>query len=41
MNWKLVIFSSLESTLSAGYARAAEKGAGPEEELMVSLKILR
>ncbi|MFH1143626.1 MAG: hypothetical protein V1774_03695 [Candidatus Eisenbacteria bacterium] len=40
-NLKLVIFSCLESTLSAGYARAAEKGRGPEEEFMVSLKVLR
>ncbi|MFH1680904.1 MAG: hypothetical protein ABIH26_09710 [Candidatus Eisenbacteria bacterium] len=41
LNLKLVIFSSLESTFSVGYARAAEKGAGPEDELMASLKILR
>lgn len=41
LNVKLVIFSSLESTLSAGYAVAAEEGWAPEDELMISLKILR
>ena len=41
LNVKIVIFSSLESTFSVGYARAMEEGAHPSEELMVSLKILR
>ncbi len=41
MNLKLVIFSSLESTLSLGYAVAGEEGRGPEREFMASLKILR
>jgi hypothetical protein len=41
LNLKLVIFSSLESTLSLGYAVAAEKGWAPEDEFMISLKILR
>ncbi len=41
MNLKLVIFSSMESTLSLGYAVAGEEGRGPEREFMASLKILR
>jgi hypothetical protein len=41
LNVKLVVFSSLESTLSFGYAVAAEEGWAPEDELMISLKILR
>ncbi len=41
LNLKLVIFSSLESTFSVGYAVAAEEGWAPEDELMISLKILR
>ncbi|KPJ60901.1 MAG: hypothetical protein AMJ46_04205 [Latescibacteria bacterium DG_63] len=41
LNFKLVLFSSLESTLSFGYAVAAEEGTSPTDELMVSLKILR
>ncbi len=41
VNVKLVLFSSLESTLSLGYARAFEEGAETSDELMISLKILR
>jgi hypothetical protein len=41
VNLKLVIFSSLESTLSLGYAMALERGERFNDELMVSLKILR
>lgn len=41
LNLKIVIFSSLESTFSVGYARAMEKGTGPSEETMISLKILK
>jgi hypothetical protein len=41
INLKIVFFSSLQTTLSAGYAFAFEEGRGPEEELMLSLKILR
>ena len=41
INLKIVIFSSLESTFSVGYARAMEDGAGPSDELMISLKILK
>jgi hypothetical protein len=41
LNMKLILFFSLESTLSAGYARAFEEGYDPRDELMVSLKILR
>lgn len=41
LNIKIVLFSSLESTVSAGYAIAAAEGIKPSEELMVSLKILR
>jgi hypothetical protein len=41
VNAKIVLFSSLESTFSVGYARAFERGAETTDELMVSLKILR
>ena len=41
LNVKLVLFYSLPSTLSVGYARAFEDGLDPRDELMVSLKILR
>lgn len=41
MNLKLVLFSSLESTFSIGYAGAFEEGEGPSDEFMISLKILR
>lgn len=41
IDFKLVIFSSLESTLSCGYAFAMEKDESVSRELMVSLKILK
>jgi len=41
LNVKLVLFYSLSSTLSAGYARAFEDGVDPRDEWIVSLKILR
>jgi hypothetical protein len=41
LNAKLVLFSSLESTLSLGYASAFEKGQIAQDEFMASLKILR
>ncbi|MFH1755548.1 MAG: hypothetical protein ABIA59_07570, partial [Candidatus Latescibacterota bacterium] len=41
LNVKLVMFSSLESTLSLGYALAAEERRSPEREFMISLNILR
>jgi len=41
LNVKLVLFYSLSSTLSAGYARAFEDGLDPRNEWIVSLKILR
>lgn len=41
MNLKIVFFSSLQTTFSAGYAFAFEEGYKPREELMLSLKILR
>ncbi len=41
LNFKVVLFSSLESTFSLGYAVAAEEGRSPTDEFMVSLKILR
>jgi hypothetical protein len=41
LNAKLVLFSSLESTLSFGYASAFERGHAAEDEFMASLKILR
>jgi hypothetical protein len=41
LNLKVVIFTSLESTFSVGYARAMEQHAETADELMVSLKILR
>jgi len=41
LNLKIVFFSSLQTTLSAGYAFAFEEGRGPREELMLSFKILR
>ncbi|MCK4409666.1 MAG: hypothetical protein KAW67_06245, partial [Candidatus Eisenbacteria sp.] len=40
LNVKLVIFSSLASTLSLGHAVALEEGWAPERELMISLNIL-
>lgn len=41
LNVKLVMFSSLESTFSLGYALAAEERRDPDREFMISLKILR
>ena len=41
MNLRIVFFSSLQTTFSAGYAFAFEEGYAPREELMLSLKILR
>jgi hypothetical protein len=41
LNLKLILFFSLESTLSAGYARAFAEDLDPRDEVMVSLKILR
>ena len=41
MNLKIVLFSSLESTFSLGYAISAEEEMKPKEEFMISLKILR
>ncbi len=41
LDLKLVLFSSLESTLSFGYAAAFGPHRAPEREVMVSLKILR
>jgi hypothetical protein len=38
---RLVIFSTLESTCSLGYARAAARNQKYTDELMVSLKLLR
>jgi hypothetical protein len=40
-DWKLVMFSSLESTLSIGYAVAVESGQHFSREVMASLKILQ
>ncbi len=41
VDFKLVLFSALESTLSAGYAVAVERTQHRTGEFMVSLKILR
>jgi hypothetical protein len=40
VDFKLVLFSHLNSTLSFGYARAAMEGRHPTGEFMVSLKLL-
>jgi len=40
LNMKLVLFFSLDSTLSGGYAQAFEEGVDPRDEWMVSLRIL-
>ena len=40
INFKVIIFSNLESTLSFGYAFAFETHQRPTKEFMVSLKIL-
>lgn len=41
LDFRLVFFSALESTLSFGYATAVEKGERMTREFMASLKILR
>jgi hypothetical protein len=41
LDFKLVIFSTLESTFSLGYARAAERNHRFTDEFMVSLKLLK
>jgi len=41
VDFRLVLMSSLESTLSLGYAGAFEKSRKVEKEFMISLKILR
>lgn len=41
LDFQLVLFSMLESTLSFGYAAAFENGGSVSDEFMVSLKILR
>ena len=41
LDFRLVFFSALESTLSFGYATAVEKHEKMMQEFMVSLKILR
>jgi hypothetical protein len=40
IDFRLVIFSALESTLSIGGAAAKEEGRGVETEFMISLKIM-
>lgn len=40
IDFKLVLFSHLDTTLSFGYAFAFEKGETTTREFMVSLKIL-
>ena len=40
-DFKLVLFSNLESTLSVGYAAAFGENRAPSREFMISLKILR
>ena len=40
MDFRLVIFSALESTLSIGGAAAKEEGRDIESEFMISLKIM-
>lgn len=41
LDFRLVIFSTLESTFSLGYARAAQKDRASTDEFMISLKILK
>jgi hypothetical protein len=41
IDFRLVIFSSFESTFSLGYAAAAEKNHRFSDEFMISLKILK
>ena len=40
VDFKLVFFANLESTLSLGYAEAFESGLASTNEFMASLKIL-
>ena len=40
IDFRLVIFSALESTLSIGYAAAKEDGHSMDTEFMISLKIM-
>ncbi len=40
LDFELVLFSLIKSTLSFGYARAFEKGFMPKDQYMVSLKLL-
>ena len=40
INWKIVMLSHLEATLSFGLARAIEQHRPPNNEIMISLKIL-
>jgi hypothetical protein len=40
VDFRLVIFSALESTLSLGYAAAKEDGRPVDTEFMISLKIM-
>jgi hypothetical protein len=40
LDFELVLFSLIKSTLSFGYARAFEKGFIPKDQWMVSLKLL-
>jgi hypothetical protein len=41
LDFRLVLFSALESTFSLGYALAAENEQSLSKEFMISLKILR
>jgi hypothetical protein len=41
IDFRFTILSTLDMTLSAGYARAFEDGFKPRDEVMVSLKVLR
>jgi hypothetical protein len=41
LNLKIILFSSLESTFSVGFAQAMQEEAAPSRETMISLKILR
>ncbi len=40
VDFRIILFSQLNTTLSLGYASAAEKGLKPKDEFMVSLKIM-
>jgi hypothetical protein len=40
IDFRIVLFSLLNSTFSAGYTRAREKGFAPKNEFMLSLKLL-